>query len=348
MGDTAPQDGPPPGAGGLLELAMSSLLVKAIYTVVERGIVDLVADGPRTCAELADKAGLVAAKLGQVLRALTAVGLFSEDAEHRFTLTPVGETLQSGHPSAHRELYLTFAGPTLWKALGHLPQAVATGRTGMELAHDAPLFDYLQAHPDEGTMFNRTMLAAHGAEPAAVAEAYDFSSISRLVDVGGGIGTMLVNVLGRHPDVTGVLYDFPSVVTEGKAAVTAAGLADRCDFLEGDFFQSVPTGGDAYLLSHIIHDWDEAGCLTILRNCRQAMGSGGRLLLVEWVLPDGNEPHPGKILDLAMLALVGGQERTTAEYRDLLARAGFRLDRVIATATPAGIVEATPTGTSSP
>ncbi|MDQ1506600.1 MAG: hypothetical protein QOD57_4327 [Actinomycetota bacterium] len=346
MGDTAPQDGPPPG--GLLELAMSSLLVKAIYTVVERGIVDLLADGPRTCAELADKAGLVPAKLGQVLRALTAIGLFSEDAEHRFTLTPVGQTLQTGDPSAHRELFLTFAGPTLWKALDHLPEAVATGRTGMDLAHGVPFFDYFQAHPDEGTMFNRMMLATHGAEPAAVAEAYDFSSISRLVDVGGGIGTMLVNVLGRHPDVTGVLYDFPSVVAEGKVAVTAAGLADRCDFIEGDFFQAVPTGGDAYLLSHIIHDWDEPNCLTILRNCRAAMGSGGRLLLVEWVLPDGNEPHPGKILDLGMLALVGGQERNTAEYRDLLAQAGFRLDRVVPTATPASIVEATPTATSSP
>ena len=343
MGHTTPQDGPPPG--GLLELAFSSLLVKAIHTVVERGIVDLVADAPLTGAQLADQAGLVPGKLGQVLRALTAIGLFSEDAEGRFTLTPAGETLRTGHPSAHRELYLTFAGSTLWKALDRLPEAVATGRPGMDLAHGVPFFDYMQAHPDESTMFNRMMLAAHGAEPAAVAEAYDFSPIDRLVDVGGGIGTMLINVLGRHPDVTGVLYDFPSVVAEGKANVAAAGLADRCDFVDGDFFQAVPTGGDAYLLSHIIHDWDEASCLTILRNCRAAMGSGGRLLLVEWVLPDGNEPHPGKILDLAMLALVGGQERNTAEYRELLAKGGFHLDRVVPTSTPASIVEATPTRT---
>jgi hypothetical protein len=340
MSDAAPQDAPPPG--GLLELAFSGLLVKAIYTVVERGIVDLVADGPRTCAELADKVAAAPAKLAQVMRSLTAIGLFAQDAEGRFTLTPAGETLQSGHPSAHRELYLTFAGPTLSAALDHFPQAVATGKTGMELAQGVPFFDYMQAHPDEGTMFNRMMLAAHGAEPAAVAEAYDFTPITRLVDVGGGIGTMLINVLDRHAGVTGVLYDFPSVVAEGKTNVSAKGLADRCDFIDGDFFQAVPTGGDAYLLSHIIHDWDEASCLTILRNCRAAMGSSGRLLLVEWVLPDGHEPHPGKILDLAMLALVGGQERNTAEYRELLAQAGFRLDRVIPTATPASIVEATP------
>jgi hypothetical protein len=294
--------------------------------------------------ELAETVGVVPSKLQQVLRALATIGVFSEDEEHRFALTPLGATLQSGHPTAHRELFLTIGGPSIWKALDRLPDALATGRTGMELAHGVPLFDYLQNHPEEGAAFNRMMLAVHGAEPAAVAEAYDFTPINRLVDVGGGIGTMLINVLRRHGHVSGLLYDLPPVVAQGRAAVTAAGLADRCEFQTGDFLKAVPPGGDAYVLSHIIHDWDEDRCLTILGNCREAMGPGAKLLIVEMVLPPGNEPHPGKILDLAMLALVGGQERTPDQYRDLLSRAGFRLERVVPTTTPASIVEATPNG----
>jgi len=333
------QEAPP--AGGLLELAMSSLLVKALYAVLHGGIIDLLADGPQSSAELAGTVGVVPSKLQQVLRGLAGIGVFSEDDEHRFSLTPLGATLRSGHPSAHRELFMTIGGPTIWAALDRLPDAVATGRTGMELAHGVPFFDYLQGHPDEGAAFNRMMLAVHGAEPAAVAEAYDFTPVHRLVDVGGGIGTMLVNVLRRHDHVSGVLYDLPPVVAEGRAAITAAGLADRCEFQTGDFLKAVPPGGDAYLLSHIIHDWDEDRCLTILDNCRDAMEPAAKLLLVELVLPPGDAPHPGKILDLAMLALVGGQERTPDEYRDLLSRAGFRLERVVPTTTPASIVEAT-------
>jgi hypothetical protein len=323
---------------------MSSLLIKALYTVLQGGIVDLLADGPRTSGELAATVGVVPSKLHQVLRGLAGIGVFSEDDEHRFSLTPLGATFQSGHPTAHRELFMTIGGPTMWAALDRLPDAVATGRTGMELAHGVPLFDYLQAHPDEGAAFNRMMLAVHGAEPAAVAAAYDFAPVNRLVDVGGGIGTMLINVLRRHPHVSGTLYDLAPVVAQGREAVTAAGLADRCEFQTGDFLKAVPPGGDAYLLSHIIHDWDEDRCLTILGNCREAMGPPGKLLIVEMVLPPGDAPHPGKILDLAMLALVGGQERTTDEYRDLLSRAGFRLERVVPTTTPASIVEATTSG----
>jgi hypothetical protein len=329
---------------GLPELAMSSLLIKAIYAVLELGVIDLVADGPRSSPEIAERAGVVPSQLHRVLRALAAIGVFSEDEEHRFALTPSGATLQSGHPTAHRELFMTIGGPTIGKALDRLPDALVSGRPAMDLAHGVPFFDYYQAHPEEGTAFNRMMLAVHGAEPAAVAEAYDFGPISRVVDVGGGIGTMLINVLRRYPHVSGVLYDLPSVVEEGRAAVTAAGLADRCEFETGDFRKAVPSGGDAYLLSHIVHDWDEQSCLTILGNCREAMGPDVKLLIVEMILPPGNEPHPGKILDLAMLALVGGQERTTDEYRELLGQAGFQLHNVVPTTTAVSILEATATG----
>jgi hypothetical protein len=336
-----PEEGVPPHAR-LVELSMSVLLAKALYAVTEREIPDRLAAGPRSSAELAEAAGVQPGALHQVLRALSGIGVFTEDADGRFALTPVGATLQEGHPSAAREFVLMFGGPAVWQALGVFSEVLATGHTGMELAHGMPFFDYLQKHPDEGAAFNRMMLAVHGTEPAAVAEAYDFSGVRRLVDVGGGIGTMLVNVLGRHRHLAGVLFDMPSVVDQGRAVIADAGLTDRCDFVTGDFFDSVPSGGDAYLLSHIIHDWGEDDCLRILGNCRQAMGPDGRLLLVEMVLPPGDEPHPGKMLDLAMLCLVGGQERTAAEYGELLGRAGFRLERVVPTNSPVSVVEAVP------
>ena len=337
----------PPAHLPLLELAFSTLLLRALHTVAERGVADVLAgDGPLTSAEIAERVGVRPAGLHQVLRSLAGIGVFTSDGEGRFRLTPMGETLRSDHPSAMRELLLTMAGPGIWPALSRFSDAVATGRTGMELAHGVPFFDYLQDHPDEGAAFNRMMLAVHGAEPPAVAEAYDFSGLGRLVDVGGGIGTMLVNVLGRHPALSGVLFDMPSVLDQARATIAAAGLTERCEFAAGDFMKSVPAGGDAYLLSHIIHDWDEASCLTILGNCREAMGPDGRLLIVEMVLPPGDEPHPGKVLDLAMLALVGGQERTADEYGELLAKAGFRLERVVPTTTPVSIVEALPARTS--
>ena len=328
----------------VINLMMSTVLAKALHAVTERGVPDLVADGPRSSEDLAGKIGVQPVALHQVLRALAAQGIFTQDGEGRFGLTSAGATLVTGHPTAARDLVVTFGGDAIWQALGALPQTVETGRTGFELALGMPFFDYIRQHPELETTFNRTMIAVHGGEPAAVAEAYDFSGIDRLVDVGGGIGTMLITLLRRHPHLTGVLFDAPSVVEQAAAAVAAAGLEDRCRCEGGDFFASVPSGGDAYLLSHIIHDWDVAACHRILGHCRDAMGPGGRLLLVEMVLPPGDEPHPGKVLDVVMLSIPGGRERTAGEYGELLAGAGFRLERVVPTASPVSIVEAVPDG----
>jgi hypothetical protein len=328
----------------VLDLMMSTVLARALYAVTERGVPDLLADGPRTPEELAAKVGVQPVPLLQVMRALAAQGLFTQGDDGRFGLTPAGETLVSGHPTAARDLVVTFGGPAMWQALGAMKETVETGRTGFDLALGMPFFDYLRRHPDLETTFNRTMIAVHGGEPAAVAEAYDFTGINRIVDVGGGLGTLLLTVLSRHPHLNGVLYDAPSVVEQATAAIAAAGLGDRCTGEGGDFFASVPAGGDAYILSHIIHDWDEAACQTILRHCRSAMAPGGRVLIVEMVLPPGAEPHPGKTLDVIMLAVPGGRERTADEYGELLAGAGLRLERVVPTASPVSIVEAVPDG----
>jgi len=221
-----------------------------------------------------------------------------------------------------------------------MPAVLETGKTGVEIALGTSAFDYLRQHPEEEAVFNRTMIAVHGGEPAAVADAYDFSGIERVVDVGGGLGTMLVTLLQRHGHLTGVLFDAPSVVEAAKQTIAAAGLGDRCERIGGDFFASVPGGGDAYVLSHIIHDWPVEECQTILRNCRAAMNPGGRILIVEMVLPPGPEPHPGKMLDVVMLAVPGGRERTADEYGALLAPTGLRVERVVPTASAVSVVEA--------
>jgi len=200
----------------------------------------------------------------------------------------------------------------------------------------------LAKHLEEASLFSETMVGVHGAEPAAVALAYDFSELPTIIDVGGATGNLLAAILGRHPGPRGILFDMPHVVRDAPALIQARGLADRIKIAAGSFFESVPTGGDAYLLSHIIHDWSEEQCLTILGNCRRAMKTGSRLLIIEMVLPTGDAPHPGKMFDIVMLALPGGQERTEPEYGALLDKAKFRLARVVPTESAVSVVEAFP------
>jgi ubiquinone/menaquinone biosynthesis C-methylase UbiE len=205
------------------------------------------------------------------------------------------------------------------------------------------MFEYMKTRPQEATWFNEMMIAFHGSEPPAVAAAYDFSSLGTLVDVGGGTGNLLTTILQANPQLRGVLYDLSHVAAQARELIASRGLADRCTVNEGSFFDALPEGGDAYMLSHIIHDWDEASCIKILTNCRRAMKPGGRLLLVEMVIPPGNDFHPGKLSDMIMLAFTpGGCERTAKEYDTLFAKAGLKLTRVVPTASPVSVVEAVP------
>ena len=220
--------------------------------------------------------------------------------------------------------------------------SLATGGTGFEAAMGMPLFNYLAQHPEEASLFSETMVGFHGAEPPAVAAAYDFSIFTTVVDVGGATGNMLAAILARHPEPRGVLFDMPHIVGGAPSLLKARGVDNRVTIEAGDFFKGVPAGGDAYLLSHVIHDWNEDQCLTILGHCRKAMKPDGKLLIVEMVLPAGDTPHPGKLLDMVMLVVPGGQERTEAEYTPLLAKAGFRVTRVIPTDSAVSVVEAVP------
>ncbi len=248
--------------------------------------------------------------------------------------------MKSGVSGSARAAVLTLAGPAFWRAWEHFLYSVQTGKTGWERAWGKPLFDYFAEHPEQASLLSETMVAFHGDEPPAVADACDFSATDLIVDVGGATGNMLAAILARHRNVRGLLYDLPHVVRDAPELLKAKGMLDRVSVTAGSFFDSVPGAGDAYLLSHVLHDWPDEQCLAILANCRKAMEAGKRLLIVEMILPPGDTPHPGKMLDLSMLVGAGGQERTEAEYAALLAKAGFRKTRTIGTRSAVSVLEA--------
>jgi hypothetical protein len=317
-----------PPAIQVFAMWQGSLLTRMLQTVADHRILGLLADGPRPTGELARVTGLHAPALHRLLRAMTGLGLVRTRPDG-WELTPLGEVaLDFGHPG--------------WAlaAVDQLPRVVETGRTGMELAHGSPVFEYFRDHPEDAAMFDHAMPLMTAGEPEAVAEAYDFTGIRELVDVGGGNGTLLAEILRRHPHIHGVLFDLPRTIAQVTPDLQR--YEDRCAAIGGDFFDKVPRGGDAYLLSHVVHDWDEDRGLTILRNVRDAMVAGGRLLIVEMVIPTGDEPHPSKMQDMMMLVITGGMERTEQEYAELLERAGFTLRRVIPTRTPVSVLEAVP------
>jgi hypothetical protein len=321
-------------------MGTASFVTMIVHAAARFDIADHLADGAKTAENLALRTRTHAPSLYRLLRSLAALGIVSEGPPQTFALTPLGEALKRGAPGAARDTILTFGGPHIWLGMMEFPYSVATGKTGVEKALGMSAFDWLSRHPEEASNFSGAMIGFHGSEPPAVAAAYDFPPSGTLVDVGGATGHMLTTVLARHTGLRGVLFDLPHVEKEARDLIGSRGLTDRIAVETGSFFERVPSGGDLYLMSHIIHDWSEDQCLKILENCRRAMKPGARLLLVEMVLPPGNTMHPGKILDMMMLVGTGGQERTEEEYRTLLQRGGFRLTRVVPTESPVSIVEA--------
>ena len=324
----------------VIQMATGHWLSKIIYTAVKLDLADRLADGPKSADDLAEPMGLHAPSLHRFMRTLAGFGILTERENRQFALTPMGESLKTGAPGSARASILTFCGPTFTKGFDQFTHSLETGSTGFEKAFGKPIFDYFADHLDEASMFSEAMVGFHGGETPAVAAAYDFSQFGTIVDVGGATGNMLAAVLSRHPEPRGILFDMAHVVTDAPAHLENTGIADRVSIESGSFFESVPEGGDAYILSHIIHDWSEEQCLTILGNVRRAMNPDGKLLIVEFVLPEGDTPHLGKLADMIMLVIPGGQERTPAEYDELLTKAGFKMTRVIPTESPVSIVEA--------
>jgi hypothetical protein len=322
-------------------MAGGHVIAKAIYVAAELGIADVLADGPRSAEEVASSTRAHAPSVYRLLRLLAGLGLFEEDGG-RFALTPLGAALRTGAPGHARSTVRTFAGPLFWGAFGELLHSVRTGETAFDKVFGKPVFECLAADAEQSTIFNDTMIGFHGDEPPAVAAAYDFSPLRTVVDVGGGTGNLLLTILAAYPGLAGTLFDQPHVAVEARRAVDARGLSDRCEVVEGSFLGPLPPGRDAYLLSHIIHDWNEPICLAILQRCRDAMPATGRLLIVEQVIPPGSGFHPGKFLDLVMLTIPGGMERTADQYGELLSKARFKMTRVVPTASAVSVVEAQP------
>jgi hypothetical protein len=311
---------------------------QAIYVATKLGIADKLAGGPRSVEELAGATETHAPSLFRLLRALASIGIFREEGERRFALTPMAEGLRADAPESRRAMALMM-GEEHYHAYGRLLDSIRTGRTAFEAVYGKPVFDYLAEHPDQAQIFDAAMTAIHGRETEAMLEVYDFSGVGFLADIGGGNGGTLLGVLGRYPQMRGLLFDLPGVIERARPVIEAAGLAARCQVVAGSFFESVPSGPDAFLLRHIIHDWDDEKAGLILRSIHRSMPEGGRLLMVESVIPPGNEPSFSKLLDLTMMVIPGGLERTEEEYRKLFEDAGFQLTRILPTSAEVSVIE---------
>ncbi|MCA9076470.1 MAG: methyltransferase [Planctomycetaceae bacterium] len=312
---------------------------QAIYAAAKFGIADHLTSGPRSVEALADATSTNPDALYRLLRALASVGIFAEGEERQFSLTPLAEPLRSDVPGSKRALAL-MSGDEQFRAWGEIEYSIRTGEIAFDQVFGQPIFDYLGEHPEKARIFDAAMVGIHGRESDVIAKAYDFGRVKSVADIGGGNGSQMIGLLQHHSSLTGVVFDLPHVIEGATDRIDEAGLSDRCELVGGSFFESVPGGADVYMMRHIIHDWHEEKALTILRNCHSAMPDDGKLLVVESVIPPGNEPFGGKFLDLVMLLIPGGKERTEEEYRALFERAGFELTRVIPTETEVSIVEA--------
>lgn len=339
----AAEEGPPPEVA-FIQLATGYWVSKAIYAAARLGVADSLADGPKTVERLAAEAGADAPTLRRLLRALASVGVFRETEDGYFGLTPMAAFLRSDAPGSQRNFVLHVGESPSWLAWDSLTESVRTGESAFRRVHGAEVFPYYAAHPESDEPFNGAMAELSHVVSAAVVGAYDFSRFRVIADVGGGRGALLAAILRAAPAARGMVCDQPEVVAAARATMEAAGVAARCGYAGVDFFESVPGGADAHVLKWIIHDWDDERALKILRNCRRALDDGGRLLLVESVVPEGNEPSFSKWMDLQMLVMTGGRERTASEYRALLSAAGFEMTGVIPTPSPVSIVEAVKAG----
>jgi hypothetical protein len=329
--------------GQMMDLTTRTWISQAVSVVAELGVADTLADGPRHVHDIAGEVGADASALYRLLRALADLELFRELEGRRFASSPLGDLLRAGVPGSLRDWAIMTGSPfhrDAWTALGH---SVRTGESAFEHVHGAAGFDHFRDHPEDGRVLNAAMTAVSGLVIAPVVAACEFASGSKIVDVGGGQGALLAAILAANPDAHGLVFDLPHVVDGAGRAAADAGVADRCEYVGGDFFESVPSGGDAYVLSNVVHDWDDADAVRILANCRNAMNPNGRVMLVEAVLPDGVRPSGAKWIDLEMLVMArGARQRTGAEYADLLQRAGLHLSRLAADADAFGVIEAVP------
>ena len=328
-----------PPSAVLMQIANGTMVTQALGVVAKLGIADLIGDSDRDVDELASASSSESASLYRILRSLASVGVFTETSRAKFAHTPVSSLLRSDIEGSMRGMAIFMAEPWHYNVWGNMLHSAKTGGTAWKATYGVEVFEWFQKHPAESEIFNKAMTDMSASVAPALVAAYDFSGISVLADIAGGHGFLLSQILKANPAMKGILFDMDHVIAGSGEMLAKYGVADRVDAVSGDFFREVPAA-DAYIMKHIIHDWDDQRSIAIMKNIHTAMTGDGKLLLLEMVVPEGNEPHPSKILDLAMLALPGGLERTEAEYAALFEKAGFRLNRVIPTMSPFSVIEA--------
>ena len=325
----------------LFQMATAYWVSQAIYVAAKLGIADLLKDGPQSCVSLANATGADTASLFRLMRALTSMGIFSHVRRDCFALSRLAEGLQTDAPGSLRNMVMTI-GEIHYQACGNLLHSIQTGSPAFNNVFGTSLFDYLQHNADAADTFNHGMTNLSSMLAYAVLMAYDFTGISFLVDIGGGEGRLLRKILELNPETRGIVLDMPANIETINQDLNDQTCVGRCSYVAGDFFDSVPKGADAYLLCGVIHDWDDDQAVIILRNCRRAMAKNGRVLLVDMVVPEDDATCFSKLLDLNMLVMTGGRERTKAEFWALLDAADYKLTRIVPTMAPQSVIEAVP------
>ena len=327
----------------LLGMTNGLVIHQALYSAAKLGVADLLQDGPQASSDLARNLKVNEAALYRILRLLASQGVFEEKSPRTFANTELSHFLCTGVPGSVRSILIFRGSEFLFGPFTKILYSIETGLAARAKIYSMEAFDYLKTHPETARIFDDAMTGMSALVGPGIASAYDFGRWGSLMDVGGGNGILLAAILKAHPGLCGVLADLPHAIERARDCGFLDGeLASRSAMHSCDFFREVPAGCRAYLMKHVIHDWDDDRARNILANCRRAVPEDGALLLVEWSLADGNAPSAGKFADIVMLLMTGGKERTVAEYRDLLSQAGFRLNQVISTASDLNIIEALP------
>ncbi|MFX1298452.1 MAG: methyltransferase [Promethearchaeota archaeon] len=341
MNATQPSKMPP--VVQLLRLIMGKMPTQLIYVAAKLGIADLLTSGPKSIDELAESTNTDSTSLYRVLRALVNMNIFAQNENNQFILTPLAEPLKSDAPDTVRDYAIMCGSDWHNQAWSNLSYSVETGKPAFDGRFNMKIFDFLEQNPEDSAIYHAGISSIDKLHTKLLSMAYDFSDLKTIMDVGGGYGALLADILTANPLLKGILYEQPEVAAEVREIIQKGKFLDRFQIIEGDFFQKVPGGADAYILKLIIHNWNDDICRKILENCRKNMEKNNKLLVIEAIVPKGNKEHIAKLLDIEMLIFTdGGYERTEEEFRALFTSAGFHLNRIIPTLSHLSIIEAQP------
>lgn len=325
----------------MLRIVTGYWISQAVGAVARLGVPDQLADGPRSSDELARAVGAHPQAVFRVLRTLASIGIFSQPEPGVFALTPLGETLRSDTPGSVRNFAIAQTAYGHWETWGRFVESVKTGEPMARAALGMELWQWYGAHPQDAAFFSAAMGNLAALAAGELVRVYDVATARTIADVGGAHGVLLAAALRANPTARGILFDLPHVIETAAPAIDAQSLTDRVELAAGDFFASVPAGADLHILKQIVHDWDDEHAARILTNCHRALAPGGKILLVEMVVPSDNQASGVQPMDLHMMVMLGGRERTEAEFESLLGGVGFRMERVIPTRSPFSVIEAT-------